>query len=282
MWLFTDKKKNSNRIRRRREPRRPVYTLQAKAAGRRAENLHKAGVVILLLVAVGGLGWLAFTGVSQIRHTLFNNNQHFVVRHIETSSTGRLTAAHLKEYGGFSEGVNLFELDIGMIKKRLEDVPVIRDVEVQRRLPSTLVVRVNERVPLARIPHGQAGFFFSVDREGRVLGLAGSQFKNLPLVTGISDRGISPGSTLRDTAAVDALHLIRLIDAAPGRDILRLALIDVSNPEYLDVALESGIKVLMPRHVARTKLDDLVVILREAGGRHKFYDLTLDRNIPAT
>lgn len=283
MWFSKKTNAQVNRVRRRRETRRsPVYTLHAKASGRGNDGLHKAGTIALVAVAVAGVVWVAALGVKHIRAWMFTGNEHFVVRTIESASSGRLTTAHLKEYGGFSEGVNLFELDISAIKQRLEDVPLIRDVSIQRKLPSTLVVRVNERVPVARVPHGTGGFFFSVDRDGVVIGLAGSQLMHLPVVKGFRDRGISPGTSMGDAGASDALMLIGLLDDAPTGDNVRVTTIDVGNPDYLDLLLDSGIKVLLPRNVSRAKLEDLRTILREAGNRYKFFDLTLDRNIPAS
>lgn len=283
MWFSKKSNAGINRVRRRRETRkRAVFTLHAKASGRNRDSMHKAGTVALVAIAVGGAVWLVALGVKHLRESLFAGNEHFVLRTIETTSSGRLTAAHLREYGGFSEGANLFDLDIAAIKKRLEDVPLIRDVTIQRRLPSTLVVRVNERVPVARIAPGTGGFFFSVDRDSMVIGLAGSQLMHLPVVKGFRDRGISPGTSLSDTGASDALQLLTLLDESPAGDNIRLTTIDVSNPDYLDLSLESGIKVLLPRQVSRAKLEDLRLILREAGNKYKFFDLTLERNIPAS
>lgn len=283
MWFSSKEKNNNNRIKRRRDiTRSPVYTLHARASDRRNQGMHKAGIIALSIVALGGLVWVVVQGWNLAKQKLFSRNEIFIIQTIEASSTGKLTAAHLKEYGGFFEGVNLFDIDLNAIRKRLEDVPVIRDAEVQRRLPSTLYVRVSERVPLARIPQGQAGFFFSIDRDGKVLGLAGSQFQHLPVITGFSDKGISPGSSVTDNKALDALNLVHMLDASPAQDVVRLKRIDVGNPDYLDCVLDSGVKVLMPRNVSEKKIEDLVTVLRESGGRHTSFDLTLEGRIPAT
>ncbi len=287
MWFFSGKKDAANRYKRRppaRPARRstPAHTVYARAAERRNSQLHKAGAVALMLAALAGAGWALLQGGAMMHRWLFSGNEQFVIRRVDVATSGRLTAEHVKEYGGFREGGNLFDLDINAVRKRLEEVPVIRDVEVQRRLPSTLVVRVNERVPLARIAHGQAGFFFAVDRDGHVLGLAGPMMRSLPVITGFSDRGVTPGSVLGDTVAADALRLIALCDSSPLGEVIRMQSIDVGNPDYLNVALDNGVKVFMPRHASRAKLEDLAAILREAGGRRSFIDLTLDRNIPTT
>ncbi len=281
MWFFSKNKSVSNRYKRKNSRRTsPVYTVRAKASQRRGEQMHRFGIVVMALVALGGTGFMVFKGSGLILRSFFSGNERFTVRDVVTASTGRLTSGHIKEYGRFTEGQNLFELDLGQIRRRLEEVPMIRDVRLQRRLPSTLVVEISERSPLARMPSSQPDFFFSVDREGHVLGMAGTVLRHLPLIRGISDRGVAPGSRLADAGAVDALALISLCDGSPAGQVVRIQTVDVSHADYLDVTLATGVNVLFPRQTTPRKLDTLVAILTESGGRRKFVDMTLDRNIP--
>lgn len=282
MWFGSSKRKSSNRVRRRREYHKPVYTLHARAAGQRQERMHKVMAVALLIVAAGGVIWLLGQGVMSVRDALFVSNEHFNIREIDAVSTGQLTPGHIKEYSGIVEGENLFALDLAVVRERLEVVPTIREVSIQRVLPSRLVLRVDERIPMARVAQSDSGFFFSVDEESHVLGLAGSKLRNLPVIRGFSDRGITPGSVMRDAGTADALQLISLLDNSPAGEIVQISSIDVSKADYLDVALGNGVQVLMPRHTSRAKLNDLVMILRESGGRLSRIDLTVDRNIPAS
>jgi len=283
MWFFSKSDDRRNRYKRRAVSQRsPIFTVHARAAERRSELTHRAGAVLLAAIAIGGLGWLVVAGSGQIKQWLFVQNEQFTIQRIDVTSTGRLTGDHVKEFGGIAEGQNLFDIDLNQIRKKLEDGPMVKNVEIQRRLPDTLVVRVNERIPLARIAHGQAGFFFAVDRDGYVLGLAGRQMASMPLVKGFSDRGLSPGSVLRDGGAMDALQVIGMCDSAQISQLIRVDTIDVSNPDYLSLTLVGGSSVLLPRNPPRSKLDDLVHILRENHGRKSFFDLTVDRNIPGT
>lgn len=283
MWFFSGKREPSNRVNRRAQVRRsPVYTVHARAAGRRNDNMHMAGAIALLVIAAGGVIWLIMIGASSLRQSLFVQNEQFVIRTIETVTSGRLTKENIREFGGFEEGRNLFDVDLKAARKKLMDVPSIKSVEIQRKLPSTLVVKVNERVPLARIAQGQAGFFFSVDRDSHVLGLAGQSLRHLPVIAGFSDRGVAPGSVLTDAALADALGFLGLLDEAKLSQDIKVSSISVSNPEYLDVALETGLKVLLPRQVTRSKLEDLANILRQPNAPRTFIDFTVDRNIPAT
>lgn len=282
--MFASKKDDKkNRYRRRvSPPRAPSFTVHARTAERRHDMMHKTGAVVLLVAALGGLVWMLSAGVDQVKQWLFVRNERFVIRQLEISSNGKLTAEHIREFGGLTEGRNLFDYDIADIRGKLQDGPLIKHAEVERHLPDTLVVRISERIPLARIAQGQAGFFFSIDQDGHVLGLAGKQMSSMPLVKGFSDRGVSPGTVLRDGGALDALNVINLCNAPAISQLVNIQTIDVSHPDYLELLLDGSIKVLLPRNAPRSKLEDLVIFLRESGGRVTFIDLTMDRNIPAT
>lgn len=283
MWFAKKKIVNKNYVRRRREySHTPIFTFHARASGQRNQRFQRAAAIALLVVALGGVAWLLMLGSSKLRDMLFVQNQRFVLTGVEASSTGRLTSDHIKEFGGIVEGQNLFSLPLEAIRSRLENVPTIRSVQVQRKLPSTLIVRVDERIPVAKIPQGQAGFFFSVDNDSHVLGLAGSQWRHLPLIKGFSDRGITPGSVMRDAGTANALELIKSLEGNPAADIIRISSIDVSYPDYLDLALEGDVTVRVPRHVSARKIDDLARILRESAGKCRFIDMTVDRNVPCT
>jgi cell division protein FtsQ len=283
--IFSPKKKEEgNRYTRKKTiPRAPVYTMHAKAANQRSESMHKVGAILLMLVAVGGVAWVLLAGAGKVRQWLFVQNDMFIIENIEISSTGTLSAGHIREFGGVGEGQNLFSLDIAAVRKKLEDGPLIKSAEVQRQLPATLSISVRERMPLARIANGsEDGFFFSVDIDGHVLGLAGRKMAAVPIIKGLRDRGLTPGSELTDIGAKDALQVIGMCDGTPLGQIIRITTVDVSQPDYLDLSLENGVKVLLPRNTPRSKLEDLVVYLRESAGRINFIDLTLDRNVPAT
>lgn len=281
--MFSNRKDSQrNAYNRRSGGRSPIYTMHARATEKRNERMHKVGAIILLFAAIGGVAWLAVAGTMQIRQWLFSGNDRFLIRQLDVTSSGRLSEEHIREFSGVTEGLNIFDVDINAVRQKLEDGPLVKSAEVQRKLPETLVIRVSERTPLARIAHGQAGFYFTVDLDGHVLGLAGRQAGAMPIVKGFNDRGISPGSVLRDGGAIDALNVINMCGESLINQVVHINTIDVSHPDYLDLSLEGNIKVLLPRNSPRSKLEDLVVYLREAGGRISFIDLTLDRNVPAT
>ncbi|MDR0406497.1 MAG: FtsQ-type POTRA domain-containing protein [Holosporales bacterium] len=77
----------------------------------------------------------------------------------------------------------IFSLDIEGIRKDLEAFPWIRSAIVQRKLPSTLYIRVAERLPIA-LWQNQHDLQL-IDAEGALLGTEFvEQFAHLPMVVG--------------------------------------------------------------------------------------------------
>ena len=65
------------------------------------------------------------------------------------------------------ELLNIFDLDLKVLREKLEAVPEIEKVEVRRVLPDTLDIQITERIPVAFLEDVNAPFL--VDKEGVVL-----------------------------------------------------------------------------------------------------------------
>lgn len=243
----------------------------------------------LLSVAV-----LAWAGLHLAGQALFARNPLFTITNFNIECSGEIiTPNHVMEYAALYGCNNLFDVDLAAVRERLlHTVPRVREVELARRLPGELRIRVWERVAAARLDGPPD---LAIDGEGMVLGRPAPGALTLPLVTGYSQAGLRPGSSLAGTAVMDALDVLAVCATAPvGRD-LRIHAIDVRNREALDVQLAEGERVRLAwahmgersalgRERLEQKLKRLVEILRAAaqqGKRYATIDLTVDNNIPA-
>lgn len=91
----------------------------------------------------------------------------FTVKKIELEKNDRFNIQLVKQVTGLKEGVNLFEVDLKDCEKALEKRPYMRDAEVKRKLPDTIIIEVDARTPVAVVK--QNGMFIMLDREGYVL-----------------------------------------------------------------------------------------------------------------
>jgi cell division protein FtsQ len=104
-------------------------------------------------------------------------------------------------------GVRLYSVDLGAVRKRLRTQPYVRDVVVTRDHPGTVLLEVEERVPVAVIA-GDPMLY--VDEEGVVLPPARSELLfDLPVLTGaLAAEPVRSGARLTGPGAREALTLL--------------------------------------------------------------------------
>jgi cell division septal protein FtsQ len=149
----------------------------------------------------------------------------------------RLSAADVEKRLAGVRGVNILRVDLEAYRARVRQSPWVADAMLWRVLPSTIEVRVVERVPevLARI--GQQ--LFLMDAAGVLIAEFGPSFGDLdlPIVDGVATASGRGGTRVDpDRLAVTR----RLLDALETRPDLRkrVSQIDATNPHDVVVLLD--------------------------------------------
>ncbi len=108
--------------------------------------------------------------------TVFFNAEEIIVE-----GNTRYTAKELLEQGELSVGQNLFRLDKFETIEKMQEFPYVKDVEIDRKLPNTLVVKVIENQPVVwvRAPGGAA----LLNEEYRVLEVLEVSEDRLPMAS---------------------------------------------------------------------------------------------------
>jgi cell division septal protein FtsQ len=259
---------------------KPQYVRTKKRKGGDSSAMARRSVTVLLLIAMlCALVYGVERGFKSIHRKLFSGNPRFEIQHLEISCDGRLTEDRIREYTGLSEGMNLFGTSFGEIEASLAKVAVVESVDLERRLPHTLVVKVKERLPVARIAGRQSRHFpFVVDRYGVVLPPRQSS-SSLPLIKGL-DINLRLGELVDHPDVKNALKIIALCDSIGYlRTYVQIESLDVKYSDFIDMRLKGGIRVRMPRFSLKPKLQNLATVIKIANGqgrRVKEVDLTLD------
>ena len=105
--------------------------------------------MLLVLVAVA---WVLWAGPL------------FAVRAVQVDGAGSLPPDQVREAAGIETGTPLLRVDVAAAEKRVARLPQVASVEVTRGWPSSVVITVVERVPIAVV--GPAGRRSLVDAEG--------------------------------------------------------------------------------------------------------------------
>lgn len=80
-----------------------------------------------------------------------NKPGRFPLQEMRLSGLVNTSVEQTNEAVGAEKGVNLLHIDPRTVKIRLESLPWIRSVHVKRQFPSTLIVRVVERVAVGMV-----------------------------------------------------------------------------------------------------------------------------------
>jgi Cell division septal protein len=133
-----------------------------------------ANVVLLALIVLAGL-WLYRKTQEDVR---------FRVTRIATTGVVHTPAAVLCAIGARYQGANLFRLNIEDVRRDLRSVAWIKSIAIEKKLPNTLVIHVNERQPAALVLEG--GALRYVDGDGVVFADLSPTVgdPSLPIVTG--------------------------------------------------------------------------------------------------
>ncbi len=176
----------------------PRLVARGRAARRTRLTVTLSVVAVVVLVCLGG--WLLL-GTSVLG-----------VQTVTVSGTERLDPATVRAVAAVPAGEPLATLDAGAVAARLEKLPVVRSVEVDRRWPRTVAIVVHERVAAAVQQRGPA--FALVDRSGVVFDQVDRRPNGLPLVSAPVDAG---PSALR--AALDVLDVLPASVAGEVRQV---------------------------------------------------------------
>ncbi|MFP5347603.1 MAG: cell division protein FtsQ/DivIB [Actinomycetes bacterium] len=156
-----------------------------------------------------------------------------VVRHVEVSGTNRLAPAEVRAAVAASEGRPLARVDVASLQRAVTRLHGVRSADVGRSWPSTLDVRVTERVPLAAVPV-EGGGFQVVDSDGVVLESVAEQPEGLPRVE--VDVAAAGARTVQEVVAV--LHSL------PPELRAHVATAGATSRDSVTLGLDNGATVL--------------------------------------
>ncbi|MGI6357620.1 MAG: cell division protein FtsQ/DivIB [Bacillota bacterium] len=164
------------------------------------------------------------------------------IKQIEILELNTLSPWQVEQLAGVSRGMSLLKIDLGQIKSRLEADKRILSARVYRRLPSTLVIEIDENVGVAAIPYFSN--WLVVDQEGRVLAVT-AQFAslNLPVVTGLMQVSPTVGDKIQDERGWSAAAAC--LQAMPEALQHEISEINISNPESVILYSRDPLRIVV-------------------------------------
>lgn len=185
-----------------------------------------------ILLAAGGL--LCISLLFVLGHDVITQVHMFAAKEIVVLGNHRLTEAEVLKLAGVEHNANIFDVNLGVTRKRLINDGWIAEARIGREIPDRLVIRIREHEPVALVDLDDK---YIISREGTIIKrwepVDGDAF---PLVTGLSYSDL-PLAGEDSTEAFDALMaLFHVTEADNGA-------LSLARLERIDVDSELGITV---------------------------------------
>jgi cell division protein FtsQ len=276
--------------------RRQQHLLDVKVRSRKAtqQRTRHALVFVSKTLFFAGLCAAIYFGAREGARRLFFENPEYQLRTIEVQTDGTLQRERVLEVAELREGENIFAVNLGRVRERLQQLPQADDVQVVRKLPGEIDIKISERKPVAWITGEKelndpfvSDAAFLVDARGvlmkekRLL----PEYLGLPLITGCAGEPFEPGKVVESFEAKAALELLRLSTRSFMQTRFQIREIDLSKGYCLLVTDKNRTRVAFGFDEMDTQLQRLQQFLVYADDSKQelaTINLLVQRNIPVT
>lgn len=242
--------------------------------------------VLLAAFLVGG----AVYGGRIVVNRMFLQNPEYNLAAVEIADDGSaLSREQILATAGLTLGQNIFTVSLAKAREALAGLPQVERVDLQRSLPSKIVIDITGRRPVAWLADSKATDpsasekSFLIDGKG-VLFRPKSQlpeYLRLPAIYGVPVENYLPGETVSTPEVCAALELVQ-----KNSDLnrFRLQSVDLSLGYCLIATDSRRAKLTFGLDDIGRQLDRLGAVLDYAAGQGKELrkvNLMVERNIPA-
>jgi cell division septal protein FtsQ len=292
--------RKSSGSRNRRAPnvrrRRQQHLLDVKVRSRRAtqHRVRKALAVLSRVLLAAVLCSSVYVGVREAARRLFIENPDYQLKTIELQTDGTLQREQVLKAADLREGENIFSVNLARVHDRIQEMPQVDDVEVVRKLPGEIDIRVVERKPVAWITSEKeisdpfvSDAAFLVDARGVLMKQKKllPEYLGLPLILGCSSESLEAGKVVESPEAKMALELLRLSTRSFMQMRFQIREIDVSQSYCLVVTDKNRTRVTFGLNDLETqiqRLEQFLVYCDNSKQELEAVNLLVQRNIPVT
>ena len=276
--------------------RRQQHLLDVRVRSHKATQHRNRRVLVvvskIVLVLVIGIG--VFFGVRLGAKRLFFENPDYQLSQIEVQTDGTLQRDQILKAAELREGENIFSVNLGQVRDRLQQLPQVDEVQVIRKLPGEIDLRIVERKPIAWITSDKqisdpfaSEVAFLVDARGVLMKEKKllPEYLGLPLITGCTSESLEAGKTVESFETKAALELLRLSTRSFMQTRFQIREIDISKGYCLVVADKNHTRVTFGFDNLDAQLERLEQFLVYADDSRRelgTVNLLVQRNIPVT
>jgi len=250
--FFSRKQKN------RRLGREYVLDVKLRSSQVRAARSRVALMIGGTLLGIALAVFIVFRGGAWVMDRLVYENPAFALRDLDLQTDGILATNQIRTWAGIKGDENLLALDLGNVKAKLEHIPYIHLVSIERVLPHTLRIRVTEREPVVQIyaprPRGSLipPVACQLDADGCIMPPLEPRQRSvppnpaaeqLPLLTGAKITELQPGKLLDLSQVKAGILLVLAFERSQMAQFVDLKVVDVSSSEVIVATTGQGAEI---------------------------------------
>jgi cell division septal protein FtsQ len=276
--------------------RRQQHLLDVKVRSRKAtqHRMRKVLAVLSRVILLAAVCAAIYAGTRQAARRLFFENSDYQLKTIELQTDGTLQRDQILNAADLHEGENIFRINLGRVHDLIQQLPQTDEVQIVRKFPSEIDIRVVERKPVAWItsekeisdPFASESTFL-VDARGVLMKEKKllPEYLGLPVILGCSSESLEVGKVVESPEAKTALELLRLSASSFLQMRFQIREIDVSESYRLLVTDKNHSRVMFGYKDLETqlrRLEQFLVYCDDSKQELATLNLLVQRNIPVT
>ncbi len=257
------KQTKSVRRNRRKKQKQPLPWKQLLARLFRVSVFCSIVTLLLFGAVVGG--------------RLLLGSGYFEVTTMRVENNLRLLSDEVLALSDIEQGSNIFDLDLDMIGRKIEENPWVASARVERVFPNEVTICIEERLPQAIV---RLGTLYYVDVSGEIFKMldAGDRL-DYPLISGIDRQLLLDQPEQARELLLGALGLLTELSERKVFSLDQVSELRVTLQEGITLyTYRGGVPVRFGQNGYRTKLDRLERIYRELQPRLASIDY-IDLNV---
>src|SRR5213083_966935 len=291
----TRKRPRNQRVSNPRQ-RKQQHLLDVKVRARKATQYRNRRVLVFIskIVLAAAICAGIYFGARLGMRRFFFENPEYRLAMIDVQTDGTLQRDQVLKTADLREGENIFQVNLAHVHRVLQQLSQVDEVEVLRKLPGEIDIRILERKPIAWITSEkqisdpfQSDVAFLIDARGVLMKEKKllPEYLGLPLITGCSSESLEPGKIVQSVEAKAALELLRLSAGSFMQTRFQIREIDVSKSYCLLVTDKNRARVKFGFNDLQTqlrRLEQFLVYCDDSKQELGTVNLLVQRNIPVT
>jgi len=209
---------------------------------------RRRGRIGWLLAGAASIG-LALAGAHAVRDGRFQVH-HVLVRNVTVQPgddgaldfTSHVSPVEVRHLASIPQGSELWQVDLEQVVRGVLGHPWVAEVEVSRRWPDTIVIRIVEHRPVLLLQ--QDGLYY-VEASGEVFKRARGSDLDYPVLTGLAEGLAARHPDLARRVLRDALALLQTVEASGEFTRADLSEIRFDEHEGFSLVLRSGFELTL-------------------------------------